>query len=365
MPDKRRHVTIEDVARHLGVAKGTVSRALNGYPDVSPATRKRISDTAEKLGYRPSSIARKLKAKRVDAIGIVLPMADNLIADHFLSEFLDGVSHALDQRGQDLLVSTAPSVEATVGVYERLIAERKIDGLIVTRTRTDDPRITYLRERSFPFATHGQCGLPGGFAYFDIDNERAMLDAVAHAVSLGHKRIAYVGGPAAFNFSRLRLLGYRRGLREAGLSPSEELVIELPLGEEFGQAGALELLRLAEPPTALICVSDGLAIGAMRAARVLGLEVGRDVSVIGYDGVPVGAYVDPPLTSFSQSMRAAGAKVAGMVIDVIDGVDPDSLSHMGRAVLVRRGSDGPPALTPAELAEKIRAFDTEDGRQAR
>lgn len=365
MPDKRRHVTIADVARHLGVAKGTVSRALNNYPDVSPQTRKRIAEAAEQLGYRPSSIARKLKAKRADAIGVVLPMADNLLADPFLSEFLDGVSHALDQRGQDLLVSTAPSIQATVQVYERIIAARKVDGLILTRTRTDDPRIQYLRERGFPFATHGQCGLPGGFASFDIDNERAILDAVAHVVLLGHRRIGYIGGPSTFNFSRLRLLGYRKGLRAAGLSCDEDLIVERPLGEEFGHTGADQLMQLPEPPTAIVCISDALAIGALRAVRDLGLTVGSDVTVIGYDGIPVGAYVDPPLTTFSQSMRSAGAKVAGMVMDVIDGAEPDTLSHMGQAVLVRRKSDGPPARSPAELAAHIRLQPTLEGREAR
>lgn len=364
MPRDRRHVTISDLARHLGVAKGTVSRALNNYPDVAPETRSRIASAAEQLGYRPSSIARKLKSNRVDAVGIVLPMADNLIADPFLSEFLDGVSHALDQRGQDLLVSTASSIEATVHVYERLIAERKVDGVVVTRTRTDDPRITFLRDRGFPFVTHGQCGLPGGFASFDIDNELAFIEAVAHVVKLGHRRIGYVGGPSSYNFSRLRLSGYRKGVVKAGLVPDEDLIIECPLDQEAGHQGTERLMAQPEPPTVLLCASDWLAIGAIRALRDMGLHVGSDVSVIGYDGIPVGAFVDPPLTTFSQSMRNAGATVAGMLMEVIEGTVPDTLSHMGRAVLIARNSDGPPSKTPAQLARQISSANAVDSYNA-
>lgn len=364
MPSNRRHVTISDLARHLGVAKGTVSRALNNYPDVAPETRTRIADAAEKLGYRPSSIARKLKSNRVDAIGIVLPMADNLIADPFLSEFLDGVSHALDQRGQDMLVSTAGSIEATVHVYERLIAERKVDGIIVTRTRTDDPRINFLRDRGFPFVTHGQCGLPGGFASFDIDNELAFVQAVGHVVDLGHRRVGYIGGPSSYNFSRLRLSGYRKGIVKAGLPLEEELIVECPLDQESGRRGADKLVHLTNPPTALLCASDWLAIGAIRALRDLNVQVGADVSVIGYDGIPVGAFVDPPLTTYSQTMREAGAKVAGMLHEVINGAEPDSLSSMGEAFLLKRESDGPPAKTPSQLANLIAASNVVDGYRA-
>ncbi|MEM1399155.1 MAG: substrate-binding domain-containing protein [Pseudomonadota bacterium] len=364
MSQSPRQTTIVDVARYLGLAKGTVSRALNNYPDVSPATRSRVVEAAEKLGYRPSSIARRLKTKRVESIGIVMPMADNLIADPFLSEFLDGISHALDQQGQDLLVSTAPSVEATVHVYERLIAERKVDGIIVTRTRTNDPRIQFLREQGFPFVTHGQCGVLGGFAYFDIDNELAFVEAVAHIAALGHRRIGFIGGPSEFNFSRLRLLGYRTGMIKAGLEVDESLIIERPLGEEHGRTGAQELMAQPLPPTAILCTSDALAVGAMRAVRELGLRVGSDVSVIGYDGIPVGAYVEPPLTTFSQSMRNAGAKVAAMVMAVIDGAAPDSLSEMGHAVIVKRESDGPPARQPAELAAIVNRQTRESGQTA-
>ncbi len=364
MPRERRHVTISDLARHLGVAKGTVSRALNNYPDVAPETRSRIALAAEELGYRPSSIARKLKSNRVDAVGIVLPMADNLIADPFLSEFLDGVSHALDQRGQDLLVSTASSIESTVHVYERLIAERKVDGIVVTRTRTDDPRINFLRDRGFPFVTHGQCGLPGGFASFDIDNERAFIEAVGHVVALGHRRIGYVGGPSAYNFSRLRLSGFRKGMVNAGLTLDEDLIVECPLDQEAGRRGANILVHRPNPPTAILCASDWLAIGAIRALRELNLRVGTDVTVIGYDGIPVGAFVDPPLTTYSQTMREAGAKVAGMLHDVINGAEPDSLSSMGEAFLVKRDSDGPPSKTPIQLAQQLSSANAVDGYKA-
>lgn len=347
-------VTIDDVARHVGVAKGTVSRVLNNYTDISEETRKRILKAVRDLGYQPSATARNLKRGRQDTLGIVIPVGHGSGADPFLSEFIDGIARALDELGLDLLVTTAHSREHMIETLKRLIARRKVDGFIVTRTGVNDPRIAYLTEQNFPFVAHGRTGDPSGYAWFDIDNEAAFADGVRHIYSLGHERIGFIGGSLELNFALQRRNGYRQGLEALGVPHDPGLESLQALSEKGGFAGAEALLSLDNPPTALLCVTDALAIGAVQFCRKYGLKAGSDVTVIGYDGLPVGEYLDPPLTTFSQSAQEAGGRVARMLIDVLDGKEPTSLQALAKATLIRRASDGAPSMTPEALSRLLR-----------
>ncbi len=347
-------VTIDDVARHVGVAKGTVSRVLNNYTDISEETRKRILKAVQDLGYQPSATARNLKRGRQDTLGIVIPVGHGSGADPFLSEFIDGIARALDELGLDLLVTTAHSRAHMIETIQRLIARRKVDGFIVTRTEVDDPRIAYLMEKNFPFVAHGRTANPSGYAWFDIDNHAAFADGVRHLYSLGHERIGFLGGSLELNFALQRRDGYRQGLEALGLTHDPQLETLQALSEKGGFAGAKALLSLDRPPTALLCVTDALAIGAVQFCRRYGLKAGSDVTVIGYDGLPVGEYLDPPLTTFSQSAQDAGGRVARMLVDVLDGKDPASLQSLAKATLIRRASDGAPTMTPEALSALFR-----------
>jgi LacI family transcriptional regulator len=356
MSRHRGSVTIDDVARHVGVAKGTVSRVLNNYTDISQATRERILKAVKDLGYQPSATARNLKRGRQDTLGIVIPVGHGSGADPFLSEFIDGIARALDELGLDLLVTTAHSREHMIETIKRLIARRKVDGFILTRTEVEDPRIAYLSEQGFPFVTHGRSSFPDAHAWFDIDNEKAFADGVRHIYSLGHSRIGFLGGSLELNFARQRLEGYRAGLEALGVAHDPGLETLQDLNEKGGFAGAQALLtKLDRPPTALLCVTDALAIGAIQFCRKYGLTVGSDVTIIGYDGLPFGEYLDPPLTTFSQSALDAGSRVARMLVDVLDGKDPASLTALAEATLIRRASDGAPQLTSEALADVLRS----------
>ena len=238
--------------------------------------------------------------------------------------------------------------------HERLIARRKVDGFILTRTEVDDPRIRFLQARRFPFVAHGRTQNPSRYAWLDIDNENTFIKGVDHLVGLGHSRIGFIGGPQDLNFACQRLDGYRIGLRRAGIALDPHLEVIQSLTEEGGVEGARKLLRMDRPPTALLCVTDALAIGAIRECREQGLRVGSDITVVGYDGLPVGAYVDPALTTFSQSALAAGGRIARILIKIIDGAVPSEQQELADAELIRRSSDGPPAKTPEQLAQVLR-----------
>ena len=351
---KQGKLTLKAFSETLGLSKSTVSRALGGYSDVSPKTREKIETAARELGYAPDPLARGLKRGRVESVGIVIVRGSPALYDPFLSEFLDGVSRSLNARGRDLLVSTAGSTQEAVDVYRRLIEARKVDGFILSRTETHDPRIEFLRKSGVPFVAHGRSETPDDYAWFDIDNEAAFVEAVTLAARQGHRHIAHVAAPPHMNFARLRLKGFLRGIAAAGIPSADAPVHTAPnLDIESGEDIARRLLLLPEPPTAIVCAVDLLAIGAYAAVKSLGLKVGRDVSVIGYDGLPFGAYLEPQLTTFDQSGGDHGAQVADMLLDVIEGKDPAALQIVKQAKLLKRASDGPPAQNSEDLARKI------------
>ncbi|NVK35230.1 MAG: substrate-binding domain-containing protein [Rhodobacteraceae bacterium] len=351
-------VTITDVARHAGVTKGTVSRVLNNYTDISQGTRSKILKSVQELGYVPSATARNLKRGRQDTLGIVLPIGKSAGVDPFLAEFVDGIARELDGSDKDLLITTAHSETHMVETLERLIARRKVDGFILTRTHVDDKRVRFLLDRKFPFVLHGRTDVPGSYAWYDIENDETFSLGVKHLNELGHEAIGFVGGPRELYFAFQRKSGYRKAMRELGQDSQQWLVVDQPMTESGGYAAAEELLKRATPPTAILCSTDALAIGAMRCCKDLGLAVGEDVSVVGYDGLPVGGYTDPPLTTYSQCAHAAGGKVANMLIKVIEGANPADLQFVEPASLVRRASDGPRKKSSAQIAEIVRQTQT-------
>lgn len=351
-------VTINDVAKALGVSKGTVSRALNGHPDISESTRARVARAAGRMGYAPLSHAQAIRTGRVRAIGIVLQIGEHDAQKPFLADFLGGVTTAASHERWTLTVATASSEAETLATTERLIAEKKADGFILPRTRAEDRRIDLLRRTETPFVLWGRTARPDGCAWFDILGEGAMAEAVHRLHASGHRRIGHIPGGAGYNFSRLRREGFLAAIRALGLPDAPDLIARPAATREDGRREAARLLALPRPPTALVCATDIAALGAYGAVASLGLEVGREVSIIAYDGIPEGAYAVPPLTTFEVDTRAAGARLAQLLIRRIRGEAPERLRETARAQLRDGGSDGPPALTPDELRERISRADT-------
>ena len=353
--ERRTRVTIADVADALGLTKGTVSRALNGYPDISDATRQRVRRKAEMLGYRPLAQAQAIRTGRSRAIGLVLQTDIPGAQRPFLSDFLAGVTSAASAASWTLTVATSAGEAEMLATLERLVDERKADGFILPRTWRDDTRMKLLRRIGVPFVLYGRVADPEGCAWFDILGEEAMREAVARLVSHGHTRIAFVNGGMEYNFSGLREEGFYRGMAEAGLPVVPELVLSDAMTLEAGAAATECLLSQDAPPTAIVFAVDAAALGAYRATESLGLKIGRDVSIISYDGIPEGAWVRPPLTTFSVDSRNAGARLCELLIRRVRGEPPENLRETALATLQIGGSDGPPLSKPDEIARKVQA----------
>ncbi len=339
-------VTINDLAEALGLAKGTVSRALNGYPDIAESTRARVTRTAERMGYRPLAQAQAIRTGRVRSLGLVLNTGNADLHRPFLTDFLDGISRAASEESWTLTVSTATGVEDEVTSMGRLIDERKADGFILPRAMYDDPRVALCKAREVPFILYGRTGDPEGCAWYDISGEDAMRLAVLRLAGFGHKRIGFINGSRDYTYAHLRHDGFLAGMAEAGLEANPTTMAEGVLDIPAGEAAGRRILSADAPPTAVVCALDLAALGLYRAADGMGRQVGRDLAVIAYDGIPDSAVANPPLTTFSVDNKAAGQRLARLLIARIRGIDLTHLRELAPAHLIARQSDLLPDFDP-------------------
>ena len=334
-------VSLKHLAQHLGLTESTVSRALNDYADISQTTRERVRAAAADLGYRPNPTARRLATGRAEAVAYLMSTSRSALSTPFLSQLLQGLGDALANRGWDLLVVQPPSAEEEAETLRRLIASGKVSGVVLSRPLKVDPRIELLKQSGFPFIVHGRAQDAEGYAWFDIDSRAAFAEAVDHLAVLGHQRIGLIGAPSYLNLSRDREAGYRDGLQANGLPFDPDLISVAEMTDEGGERAAYDLLTRSTPPTAILCTNDLQAIGALAAIRAQGLAPGRDISVIGYDGLWMGRHTNPPLTTMAQPQAHSGRQLGEMLLSIIDGGAPSDHQILRRAELVRRKTDGP------------------------
>jgi LacI family transcriptional regulator len=334
-----------------------VSRALGGFDDVAPATRARVLEEAGRIDYRPNRAARGLRRGRSEAVGVVLPSGPGQFDDPFFLRMLAAIGPALEQAGLDLLVTTARPRAEEMRVYRHLAEGRRVDGIVLARTRLHDERIAYLLDRGMPFVAHGRSAEERPFAFVDIDGEAATRAATERLIGFGHQAIALINAPPLYMFAHHREAGWRGALREAGLS--DAMMVAAEPTEENGFLRACELLAAPQRPTAFVCATDRLAVGALHALAHEGLRAGRDVSVIGYDDLPVASWTDPPLTTIAQPIEAAARRMVEMLIALMAGGSVAGLQEVWEAKLIARRSDGVPAERGPDLRHH---YITEGGR---
>jgi DNA-binding LacI/PurR family transcriptional regulator len=310
-----RRATIRDVATHAGVSHQTVSRVINGSPNVATETRERVLATITELGYVPSPMARGLISNRTHSIGIV---AED-ISDQTFARWVAGAERAARARGFYLMIGSVEPEDDERG-YLRLMLERRVEGLLLARPHAalDTGDIERLSNAGVPIVSIGSSRVPG--IVVDVDNRQGGYDATRHLLEQGHRAIATVVGPAEWPSSDARHEGYREALAEAGVAYDPALVEQAgDWGLESGRAAAARLCAKRATFTALFAHSDLIALGAIRELRLAGQAVPRDVSVVGYDDLPVAPYMDPPLTTVHQPMEELGALAATLLLDQLGG----------------------------------------------
>jgi LacI family transcriptional regulator, galactose operon repressor len=308
-----RQPTIRDVAQRAGVSHQTVSRVINGHELVSSKTRDRVERAIRELNYVPSPIAQGLISNRTHSIGLV----SSAISDHFFGEVAAGAEVEARRRGYYLVIASVEEhAEADEQAYLRLMLERRVEALIVARSKLPIS-VDQVSQHRVPVVAIASAEAPG-LTVVDVDNRTGGKDAVAYLLSQGHRRIATVTGPIEWRSSQQRLDGYREALAAAGVAFDPALVEQAHGWDPAdGQAAMARLLARGTTFTALFAYSDLIAIGAIKELRLSGLRVPENVSVVGYDDIPVAAFVDPPLTTIHQPMREVGECAASLVLDAI------------------------------------------------
>ncbi|RDI62021.1 LacI family DNA-binding transcriptional regulator [Microvirga subterranea] len=330
---------LKQLAQTLGLSTTTVSRALDGYSDVAPATRERVRAAAQAINYRPNSAARSLRRRRAEAVAVTLPLEPGRVGPPVFLNILAACSQRLAEEGLDLMLLPTTSPAAEMETYRRLIDGGRADAVIVVRTRLEDERVTFLKERGIPFVTHGRTERPEDHAFIDGDGESGFRDATRLLAALGHRRIAHISAPQALTFAHLRRKGWLGGLADEGLPDALEYAAQP--NEAGGYEAAKWLLDQPQAPTSLLCATDSIAIGALSALKERGLVAGRDVAVIGHDNLPSGAYTDPPLSTMEIAAPDVGRRLADMLIARLGGRDPRELQTILPVRQVPRATHGP------------------------
>ncbi|WP_421854504.1 LacI family DNA-binding transcriptional regulator [Oricola sp.] len=315
-------MNLKKLSSLLGLSQTTVSRALNGYPEVSEATRQRVAEFAREMNYQPNRSAQRLATGKSLTIGHVVPVADHdMMNPHFI-DFIAGAGEIYHRRGYDMLISVVSEDEQN-RFYESLHRNKRVDGVIVHGPTVDDERVRLLNALGLPFVVHGRTKDPEeSYSWVDVNNEEVFEKAAEYLLSLGHRRIGLINGWEFMTFAERRRAGYERALRKNGIKPVPELMYSNEMIEPNGHAAMLALLDLRDTPTAVLCSSVLTAMGAIRALRDRGLRPGDDVSMIGFDDCL--SFLPSTgdgglLTAYRSGIRLAGRQCADMLIDQIEG----------------------------------------------
>jgi LacI family transcriptional regulator len=333
-------VTLDDVALATGVSTATVSRVINNFPRVADSTRQRVLEAIERLHYTPNFAGRMLATQRTRTFGLIITD----ITNPFYPAVVRGVETAALGLGFSVLLYDTAENKQREEQALQLLRERQVDGLVICSSRLGKSRLAHLAHGKTPIVFINSQPAPSTVGSVETDHEAGMRAAVQHLVALGHRRIAYLGGPPASQVQQRRLKAFRDATRDLGVRTLES---SRPPTVEGGEEGTSELLREHDPdvrPTALITYNDLMASGALLAARARGLRVPEDLSLIGHDDIPMSALLSPALTTVRQPMQELGSRAVAMLAAHLQSTveaNPTILSL--RPELIVRASTAAPA----------------------
>lgn len=338
-------MNLKELATKLGLSPTTVSRALNGYPEVNEATRERVMAAAKRHNYRPNTRAIRLATGRALAVGHVIPIATrHEIVNPIFADFIAGAGEVYSRNGYDMILSVVPD-ENEDATYRDLQSRGTVDGVILHAPRMNDPRITLLHEIGIPFVVHGRAtGTELPYSWVDVNNRRAFQRATEFLLDLGHARIGLVNGLEFMDFAIRRRTGFTDALIARGLTPDPALMASDEMTEVAGYRAATRMLDAPNPPTAFLVASMISGMGVRRAIEERGLRMGADISVIIHDDdlsyMKNGEDV-PIFTATRSSVREAGRLAADLLLNIITNPAPAPETRLLEAELIIGQSTGP------------------------
>ncbi len=338
-------MNLKELSNILGLSQTTVSRALNGFPEVNEKTRRRVAEAARQHNYRPNARAKGLATGRAYSIGHVIPLSSRSeIVNPIFADFIAGAGETYSRRGYDLTLSVV-SDENEEQAYRDMASKGTVDGIILHAPRADDPRIELLKSLKLPFVVHGRgSDTPADYSWVDVNNKAAFRRATDFLLDLGHQRIALINGDEGMHFATRRRMGYEEALIERGLSPDPAIMRSDEMMENNGYTFAIDMMAQDEPPTAFLVSSMLLAVGVRRALQESGMKLGEQISLVTHDDdlsyLPNSGDV-PMFTATRSSVREAGQRCAEMLLDLIKDEVTSPEQELWEAQLLVGASTGP------------------------
>jgi len=345
--ERNRRVRIADVAEAAGVSKTAVSFAFNSPERLSDETAARIRDVADRLGYRPDPVARMLSEGRTWTIGVLTPQPLAVVfSNPFFGALAEGIGLAAEESGFALYL-----ISPLHGSLARAVGRASVDGFVAIGLSASHPEVEQVRRAGLPIVLVDSTAMPD-YPSISIDDEAAAVQAAEHLLELGHRDFMAVAidPPVPFELaepdsvSGRRLAGYRRALAGAGLSLPDDRVVTAPATVAGGAVAFRRAWESGLRPTAVLAMSDAIAIGVMRAASELGIAIPGALSVVGFDDVDMAAYVNPPLTTVHQPIRRKGEEAVRLLISVVEGrADAHEHRLLDTHIVVRASTGSAPA----------------------
>ncbi|WP_282096617.1 LacI family DNA-binding transcriptional regulator [Epibacterium ulvae] len=338
-------MNLKQLSEHLGLSQTTVSRALNGYPEVSDATRKKVLTAARLNNYSPNTRAKGLATGRAWAIGHIIPISTkHEMVNPIFGDFIAGAGESYAAAGFDMTLRLAEDDHIET-LYREMAAKRNVDGILVQGPAMDDERVHILQDLGMPFAVHGRASrATTAYNWLDVNNSRAFERATNFLLDLGHQRIALINGLEHMDFAYRRRGGYETALAARGLAIDPQIMRAHEMTERYGYTSTRDMLSQPNPPTAFLVSSIIVAIGVRRAIEEAGLKMGQDISVITHDD-DISYFRNgeeiPLFTATHSSVREAGRILAQILIDQITNPTAPPVHRLLEAQLMVGQSTGP------------------------
>ncbi|WP_144469170.1 catabolite control protein A [Bacillus pumilus] len=298
------NVTIYDVAREANVSMATVSRVVNGNPNVKPTTRKKVLEAIDRLGYRPNAVARGLASKKTTTVGVIIPDISSI----FYSELARGIEDIATMYKYNIILSNSDqNTDKELHLLNTMLG-KQVDGIVFMGGNITDVLVEEFKRSPVPIVLAASVEEQAQTPSVNINYEQAIYDSVQLLVEKGHKRIAFVSGPMSEPINSMRkLAGYKRALEEAGIAFDDVLVAEGDYSYDFGIESLAHLLEQSDKPTAVIAATDEMALGVIHGAQDRGVSIPEDLEVIGFDNTRLSLMVRPQLTTVVQPTYDIGA----------------------------------------------------------
>jgi LacI family transcriptional regulator len=349
-------VGIRELARECGVSVATVSRALNGHPEVSDVTRRVVQETAARLGYRPSQSARALVRGKSDTVGLLWDTGYETTGRRhpFLAALLIGVKRALNAAGRHVLLLNVddPSVADRERGYLDAALQHQLDGVVMMGVNVQGPAAHGLYASGFPCVAFDVPIEGPRASYVTSDNYVGAVEAVRYLHGLGHRKVATITGPLDLLPATRRLDGFLDTVRELGMVERADYVLNGDFFLDSGYACGKRLAEMADPPTAVFVAGDEMAIGAMNALTDAGFDIPGDIAVVGFDDVEAASLVRPALTTVAQDPLAIGAVAVQLLLTLI-GTEPKSADNDTAEPASAATEDAENTVQPGVVATRL------------